>query len=121
MKTPESSQAPDLIRIVSWMRLCCEKLLFEMVIAAHDKKVTFMFQTEEKTSLTVLAHQGDQRRVITPNHILHWRTVDLRNRFLLLNVIEHNRSCRAENEAGSAAVKDFICLNRWLDRFDNRI
>ena len=84
-------------------------------------RVTFKLQTEKKTSLTVLAHQGNQRRVVTPDHILHWRTVDLRNRFLLLNVIKHNRSCRAENEAGSATVKDFICLNGWLDGFDDGI
>ena len=84
-------------------------------------RVTFKFQTEEKTSLTVLAHQRDQRRVVTPDYILHRRTVDLRDRFLLLNIIKHNRSCRAENEAGSATVKDFICLNRWLDGFDNGI
>jgi hypothetical protein len=35
MKTPVSSQAPDLIRIVSWIRLFCEKFLLAIVIAVH--------------------------------------------------------------------------------------
>jgi hypothetical protein len=33
MKTPASSQAPDLMRIVSWIRQCWEKFLLAMVIA----------------------------------------------------------------------------------------
>jgi len=36
MKTPASSQAPDLIRMVSWTRLLCEKFLFAMVIANEE-------------------------------------------------------------------------------------
>ena len=33
MKTPESSQAPDLIRMVSWISVCWEKFLLAIVMA----------------------------------------------------------------------------------------
>ncbi len=36
MNTPESSHAPDLMRIVSCMRVCCEKFLLAMVMADRD-------------------------------------------------------------------------------------
>ena len=35
MKTPESSQAPDLMRMVSWMSVCWLKVLLAMVIATR--------------------------------------------------------------------------------------
>jgi hypothetical protein len=69
----------------------------------------------------MFAHQGDQSCVSTPYYIFHWRTVDLRNRLLLLYVVQDDCGRRAENEACGTTVENFICLDRWFDRLDNGI
>lgn len=54
MKTPESSQAPDLILMVSWMSVYCEKFLFAIVIATKERQSKNDRSTSQLT-LTMLA------------------------------------------------------------------
>ena len=58
---------------------------------------------------------------MTPNHVFHRWTVDLRDRFLLLDVIQNHSSRRAKDQAGGSTVEDFVSLGRRLDRFDDGI
>ena len=69
MKTPASSQAPDLIRMVSWMRLCWEKVLFEMVIAAHDNKSHFQVpdRREDKPHCACSSRRPKKSRYSRPH------------------------------------------------------
>ena len=52
MKTPESSQAPDLIRIVSWIRVCWLKFLFAIVIVCLLSRATWAPSELQTTYLT---------------------------------------------------------------------
>ena len=90
-----------------------------MVIAAisHER---YIF-SDKPSERTMLAHQSYQRGVMAPNHVFHRRAVDLRNRFLLLDVVQNHSSGRAKNQAGGSTVEDFVSLDRRLDRLDNRI
>jgi len=58
---------------------------------------------------------------MTPNHVFHRWTVDLRDRFLLLDVVQNHSSRRAKDQAGGSTVEDFVSLGRRLDRFDDGI
>ena len=119
MKTPESSQAPDLMRMVSWMRVCCVKFLFAMVIAMTQ--VSSSYSKAFSREHTVLAEQGNERAVSTPNDVLDGRRSDLREGLLLLDVVENDRRCGAENQAGSTAVEDLVRLDGRFDALDDRV
>ena len=69
----------------------------------------------------MLAQECDQGAIRTPYDIFDWRGRNFRKLLLLLDVVEHNRGCRAEDEAGSAAVEDLVGLDRRLDRLDDRV
>jgi len=58
---------------------------------------------------------------MTPNHVFHRWTVDLRDRFLLLDVVQNHSSRRAKDQAGGSTVEDFVSLGRRLDHFDDGI
>ncbi len=119
MKTPESSQAPDLIRIVSWMRVCCAKFLLAMVIAAG---LVSDNMTQKKCFVrTVLAEEGDKGAVGTPDHVLNRRCRNFRERLLLLDVVQDDGGRRAEDEASSTAVEDLVGLHGRLDALDDRV
>ena len=55
---------------------------------------------------------------MVPYNVLDWRSVKLRNAFLLLDVVEHNRARGAEDEASRSTKEDLIRLNRWFDTLD---
>jgi len=46
MNTPESSHAPDLIRIVSWISVLWEKVLLAIVMAEGKDNSEILFYTE---------------------------------------------------------------------------
>lgn len=70
---------------------------------------------------TVLAEKSNERAVRAPDDVLHRRCCDLCQRLLLLNVVQHNRRCRAENQAGRSTIEDLVGLNWGLDTLDDRI
>jgi hypothetical protein len=84
MKTPESSQAPDLMRMVSWMRLCCEKFLLAMVMARDAVNDNIRRGSRART---MLAHESDQRPIIAPHDVFDRRRVHFRECLLLLDVV----------------------------------
>ena len=120
MNTPESSHAPDLMRIVSWISVCCENVLFAIVIA-ETGDVSIGLTGIVVIKQTVLAEQGNQRAVRTPHHILYRRSCDLSNGLLLLDVVQHDRRRRAENQTGGTSVEDLVRLHGRLDRLHNRV
>ena len=69
----------------------------------------------------MLAHQGNEGSIATPDDILHWRSVELCNGLLLLYIIQDNRRSGAEDEAGSTAIEDLVRLNGRFDGLDNSI
>ena len=69
----------------------------------------------------MLAQQRHQGAVGAPNDILDGRSGDLRNGLLLLDVVENDRRCGAENQAGSTAVEDLVRLDGWFDALDDRV
>jgi hypothetical protein len=119
MNTPVSSQAPDLIRMVSWTRLLWEKFLLAMVIATGSRLRNAMKNVD--STLTVLAHQGYQLPVRAPGDILDRWTVQLGNDFLLLDIVESNRRRRAQDETGSPTVEDLVGLDWGLDSFHHGV
>jgi len=56
--------------------------------------------------------------ILVPYDVLDRGSVKLRNGFLLLDVVEHNRACGAENEASRATKEDLIRLDRRSDTLD---
>ena len=58
--------------------------------------------------------------ILVPYDVFDRGCVKLRNGFLLLDVVEHNGACGAENEAGCATKEDLIRLNRRFDTLDGR-
>jgi len=86
MRIPLSSQAADLILIVSWIKALWAKALLAMVIA----DISSIAGAKPKPRLTVLAQKSDVSAVIAPNHILDRRRRELRKGFLLLNVEKDN-------------------------------
>ena len=65
--------------------------------------------------LTVLAEQRNKRSVCAPNDVLHRRRGDLRERLLLLDIVEHDRRGRREDEARCTAIEDLVRLHGRLD------
>ena len=120
MKTPVSSHAPDLMRMVSWMRVCCENVLLAIVIATY--RVSSTIEGENKTHVrTVLAEERDERTVGTPDDVLDRRGGNLSQRLLLLDVVQNNRGGGAKDEACCSAVEDLVRLDRGLDALDHRV
>ena len=72
-------------------------------------------------SHTMLAQEGDKGAICTPYDILDRRRGDLRQRLLLLNVVQDHRGRRAEDQTGGTTVEDLVCLHRWLDALDHRV
>ena len=59
---------------------------------------------------------------MTLNRVFHRWAVDLRDRFLLLDVLQNHSSRRAKEKAAGSTVEDFVTsLGRRLDRFDDGI
>ena len=69
-------------------------------------------------ALTVFTQKSNLRDILTPNDVLHRRGIKLGNGLLLLNVIEYNRTCGAEDEASGPAVENLIRLNGWFKALD---
>lgn len=69
----------------------------------------------------MFAHEGHELTVCTPHDILHRRAVQFGNGLLLLEVIKGNRGGGAQNEACSATVEYFICLNGGLNGFHDGV
>lgn len=69
----------------------------------------------------MLAQKSDLRPVRAPHHVLHRRAVQLRDRLLLLDIIQHDRTRRAEDQTGRSTVEDLVSLHRRLDRLDDRV
>jgi len=91
-----------------------------MVIAAiHD--LSFIYIDRPSEERTMLAHQSHQRGVMTPNHVFHRWAIDLRDRFLLLDVVQNHSGRRTKDQAGGSTVEYFVSLDRRLDRFDDGI
>ena len=70
---------------------------------------------------TVFAEQCDKGTICTPDGILHRWSGNLGQGLLLLNIVQNDRGCRAEDQASGSTVEDFIRLNRSLDGLDHRI
>jgi hypothetical protein len=90
MKTPESSQAPDLMRMVSWIKLWEEKFLFAMVIACV--KVSIHLVLPQRGPLTMFAKKGNKLTISTPYNIFDRWTIDLSDLFTLLDIVKNNRA-----------------------------
>ena len=95
------------------------KFLFAMVIAMTQ--VSSSYSKAFSREHTVLAEQGNERAVCTPNDVLDGRRSDLREGLLLLDVVENDRRCGAENQAGSTAVEDLVRLDGRFDALDDRV
>jgi hypothetical protein len=96
------------------------KVLLAIVIAeGGGALVKFCPLMGQDEGLTVLTQKSNLRSILTPYDVLHWGGVKLGDGLLLLNVIEHNRTCRAEDEASSSAVEDLIRLNRRFYALDH--
>ena len=64
MKMPESSHAPDLMRIVSWMSVCCEKFLFVIVIADNGLVSTIYMRIYGDLELCLLKRAANEPSVL---------------------------------------------------------
>ena len=73
------------------------------------------------TKRTMLAEQGDQRAIRAPYYVLDRRSRDLSNGLLLLDVVQHDRRRRAENQTGGTSIEDLVRLHGRLDRLHNRV
>ena len=73
------------------------------------------------TGLTVLAEQCNERPIRTPDNILHWRRCDFCKRFLLLDIVEHDRRGRRKDQARCTAVEDLVRLHGRLDALHYRV
>lgn len=69
----------------------------------------------------MFAHKGYQRAIPAPDDILDRWAVQLRDAFLLLDIVEDNGSGGAENNAGCASIKDLVCLHGGLDALHYRV
>ena len=69
----------------------------------------------------MFTEQRDEGTVCTPDGILYWWGCDLSQGLLLLDIVQDDRGCGAEDQAGSSTIEDFIRLNRSLDGLDHRI
>jgi hypothetical protein len=67
----------------------------------------------------MLTQKSNLRGIQAPYDVLHWRGVKLGNGLLLLNVIEYNRTCGAEDETSSPAIEDLVRLNRRFNALDH--
>ena len=110
MKTPESAQAPDLMRLVSWLRVCCVKFLFAIVMAPAEVSF-YIIRTLLGAKLALFAEKRNERAVRAPDNILYRRGGDL-GKSLLLDVIQDDGRRRAENQACGAAVEDLVRLDQ---------
>lgn len=63
----------------------------------------------------MLAHQSDKRPICVPNDIFDGWAVQLCDRFLLLDIIQHNSGRRTKNQAGCATVEYLVGLDRGFD------
>ena len=69
----------------------------------------------------MLAQKRHKGSIRAPNHIFDWRGVDLRDIFLLLNIIQHDGSGGTKDQTRSASVEDLIGLHGGLDGLHDRI
>ena len=70
---------------------------------------------------TVLAEKRDERAIRTPDNVLHRGRGDLRERLLLLDIVEHDRRGRREDQARCTAVEDLVRLDGRFDALDDRV
>jgi len=67
----------------------------------------------------MLAHESYQRAVTVPDNVFYRWAIDLCYGFLLLDIVQNDRSGRTENEAGRPAVEYFVGLHGRFDSFDD--
>ena len=100
-------------------------VLREVLARDRDGWKSAQFQksnAKRKTvKLTMFAEQRDEGTVCTPDGILHRWGGNLSQGLLLLDIVQNDRSCGAEDQTSSPTVEDLIRLNRSLDGLDHGI
>ncbi len=79
---------------------------------------TFVYTGESGKALTVFTQKSNLGPILAPYDILDRGSVKLTDGFLLLDVVEYNRACGAENKASRATKEDLIRLDRGFDTLD---
>jgi len=69
----------------------------------------------------MLAEQRNKGTICTPDGILYRWGGDLSQGFVLLNIVQNDRCCGAEDQTGGSTVKYLIRLDWSLDGLDRRI
>jgi len=69
----------------------------------------------------MLAQQGHRASVRIPNGILHRWGVYLCQRLLLLDIVQNNRSRRAEQKRGGSSIEYIVRLDRRFHHFSDTV
>lgn len=69
----------------------------------------------------MFAHESYECSITAPDYIFYRWATDLRDCFLLLNVVQDNRCSGTEDETGGTTVEYFVSLDRGFDSFYHRV
>jgi hypothetical protein len=122
MRMPLSSQAADLIRIVSWSEQLSLRALSAILMADQERE-DLKLATERRASpereedgRTVLSEQGDHAVISAPDNVLDRKRRQLSENLLLLEIEERDGRRAGEDDACGSTVEDVVGLDGGLAR-----